>query len=123
MARRAVGMCDGWGADVIFECSGDPRATKDMFEMLCPGGRVVFVGIPNEPVCYDVVAAQVKEARVEHVFRYAHVFERALALMSGGRIDVKSLIGASFPFEHAVEAFGAAIDLPAAAKVQIELPQ
>ena len=45
---------------------------------------------------YDVVAAQVKEARVEHVFRYAHVYPRALALMGSGKIDVKPLITDTF---------------------------
>ena len=67
-----------------------------MFEPLCPGGRVVFIGMPGEPIAYDVVAAQVKEARVEHVFRYAHVYPRALALMGSGKIDVKPLITDTF---------------------------
>ena len=60
------------------------KVASAVFDVLCPAGRVVFIGMPTGPIPYDVVAAQVKEATVEHVFRYAHVFPRALALMSSG---------------------------------------
>ena len=50
-----------------------------MFKLVCPGGCAVLVGMPGEPIRYDVVAAQTKEARVEHVFRYANVVARGAA--------------------------------------------
>ncbi len=37
---------EGWGADVIYECAGSEKAIATIFEPLCPGGVVVFVGIP-----------------------------------------------------------------------------
>ena len=46
----------------------------EMFDLLCPGGRVALVGIPLEPFPFDVSKAQIKEARIENVFRYAHVY-------------------------------------------------
>ena len=67
-------MTDGWGADLVFECSGSAPALASVFEPLRPGGCAVLVGMPGGPIAYDVVGAQIKEARVEHVFRYAHVF-------------------------------------------------
>ena len=79
---------DGWGADVVFECSGYAPAAAEMFDVLCPGGRVVLVGIPLEPLPFDVSKAQVKEARIENVFRYAHVYPRAVAMLASGKIDV-----------------------------------
>ena len=67
-------------------------------------------------------AAQVKEARVEHVFRYAHVYPRAIALLASGKIDVKPLITDTFAFEDSVAAFEFARDMPpTSVKVQIEL--
>jgi D-xylulose reductase len=69
------------------------------------------------------VAAQAREARVESVFRYAHVFPRALALMGAGKIDVKPLITDRFPFADSVAAFQFAAKMPpGSVKVQIELP-
>ena len=114
------GMTAGWGADVIFECSGSGRVAERIFEPLRPGGTVVYVGMPVEAVALDVVAAQVKEARIETVFRYAHVYGRALALMGSGRIDVRPLITDRFGFDEAVGAFDFAVEMPATSvKAQI----
>jgi D-xylulose reductase len=114
---------EGWGADIVFEASGNARAVQSVFEALCPGGCVVFIGMPGAPVPLDIVAAQVKEARIENVFRYAHVFPRALALMGAGKIDVKPLITDRFGFDESVEAFDFASNMPPqSVKVQIELP-
>ena len=122
LAAVTAGLTDGWGADIVFECSGSPAAAAGMLEPLAPGGRVVLIGMPGEPVAFDVVAAQVKEARIETVFRYAHVYPRALALMASGRIDVKPLITDTFAFAQSVSAFDFACALPPdSVKVQIEL--
>ncbi|GIV70020.1 NAD(P)-dependent alcohol dehydrogenase [Caldilinea sp.] len=105
-------MTDGWGADIVFECSGNEKAAASVFEPLCPGGTVVYVGIPLHPIAYEVSAAMVKEARVEHVFRYAHVYPRAIALMASGKINVKPLITDVFRFEESVKAFEFAAHMP-----------
>ncbi len=119
-----IELTDGWGADVVFEASGNARAAAGVFEPLCPGGRVVFIGMPGEPIAYDVVAAQVKEARVEHVFRYAHVYPRALALMASGKINLKPLLTDKFAFQDSIKAFEWATRMPpTSVKAQIELPQ
>ena len=116
-------LTDGWGADLVFEASGNERAAAGVFGPLCPGGCVVFIGMPGAPVPIDFVAAQIKEARIETIFRYAHVFPRALALMSSGKIDVKPLITDRFAFADAIAAFDyASAPKPASVKVQIELP-
>lgn len=112
----------GWGADVVFECSGSARAAASVFDVLCPGGTVVLIGIPVDGFQYDVVGAQVKEARVEHVFRYAHVYPRALALMGSGAINVRPLITDSYRFCESLRAFEFARRLPpTSVKVQIEV--
>ena len=78
--------------------------------------------MPPEPVPHDVVAASVKEVRVEHVFRYANVYPRALALMAGGSIDLKPLITDTFAFADSVAAFDFARTMPpTSVKVQITL--
>jgi len=79
---------DDWGADVVFECSDYPPAMAEIFDLVCPGGKVALIGMPLEPFPFDVSKAQVKEARVENIFRYAHVYPRAVALIASGKIDV-----------------------------------
>lgn len=113
---------EGWGADIVFEASGNSEAAGGVFDLIRPGGVVVYVGMPPEPIRYDVVAAQVKEARVEHVFRYAHVYPRVLALMGSGKIDVKPLITNRFAFAEAVKALEFAAHMPPdSVKAQIEV--
>lgn len=115
---------DGWGADVVFEATGSPQAAKTVFEPLCPGGCVVLIGGQSDPISYDAGAAMVREARVENIFRYAHVFPRCVNMLASGAIDVKPLITQKFAFSDSVHAFEVAASAPPAdVKMQIELPQ
>ena len=115
---------ENWGVEVVFECSGSSRAASGVFDVLAPGGRVVFVGIPSEPFPYDLGKAMVREARVEHIFRYAHVFPRCVGLLSSGAIDLKPLITRSFSFDDSIAAFKIAATAPKGqVKMQIEMPQ
>jgi D-xylulose reductase len=114
---------DDWGVDIVFECSGNEKAASEVFNLVCPGGRVVFIGMPVAPISYDVTRAAVKETRVEHIFRYAHVFPRCIAMLSSGKIDVSPLITRTFGFEESVKAVEFATNPPpGSVKVQIEMP-
>ncbi|OPZ10292.1 MAG: D-xylulose reductase [candidate division BRC1 bacterium ADurb.BinA364] len=114
----------GWGADIVFECSGAWEAIADVFALLCPGGCAVLVGMQEGQPPVDVVGAQIKEARIETVFRYAHVYPRALALMGSGKIDVKPLITDVFEFADGVRAFDFASNMPeTSVKAQIAFPE
>jgi D-xylulose reductase len=117
-------LTEGWGADIVFEASGSPVAIQGVHEPLCPGGRIVLVGLPIKPVSWDLVALSAKEASIETVFRYAHVYPRALALMGSGKIDVKPLISRTFEFQDSVEAFDFALKMPPdCVKAQIQVSQ
>jgi D-xylulose reductase len=112
----------GWGVDIIFEASGNEAAIKNIFQPLCPGGKIVFIGMPVEPVPVDIVAAQAKEARMETVFRYANQYPRALALLSSEKINIKPLITDKYKFKDAVKAYEyAANPKPTTVKTVIEM--
>ncbi|ACB95954.1 NAD(P)-dependent alcohol dehydrogenase [Beijerinckia indica] len=113
---------ENWGADVVFEASGSPKAYGDLFRIVRPGGAVVLVGLPVEPVAFDVSSAISKEVRIETVFRYANIFDRALALIASGKVNLKPLITGTFPFSDSVVAFErAAAGRPTDVKLQIEV--
>ncbi|MDO8359781.1 MAG: NAD(P)-dependent alcohol dehydrogenase, partial [Devosia sp.] len=64
----------------------------------------------------------VKELRIESVFRYAHQYDRAIALMGSGKVDLKPLISETFGFEKSIEAFDRAVEArPADVKLQIRM--
>lgn len=123
LAAEVKRLTDGWGADVVFECSGSSKAWETLLDLPRPGGAVVVVGLPVAPIAFDVATASTKEVRIETVFRYAHQYERAIALMGSGRVDLKPLISGTFPFEDSITAFDRAVEArPADVKLQILLP-
>lgn len=120
LPARLSALTDNWGAQVVFEASGSPRAYDNLLDLACPGGCVVLVGMPPDRVAVDIVAMQAKELRFESVFRYAHQFPRALALMGSGKLDLKPLISAVYTFEGSIDAFQrAARGEPQDVKIQI----
>jgi D-xylulose reductase len=122
LADVVANVTQGWGADVVFEASGNAKVFESLLDYACPGGCVVLVGMPPGPVALDVVAMQAKELRFESVFRYANIFPRALALISSGMIDVKPFISRKFSFSEGVKAFEeAAAGHPEDVKIQIEM--
>jgi D-xylulose reductase len=122
LAEEVNRLTDGWGADVVFECSGAPRAWQGITDLPRPGGTIVVVGLPVEPVEFDVASLSVKELSITSVFRYAHQYERAIALMASGRVDLKPLISGTFAFEDSIEAFERAVEArPTDVKLQIRM--
>ncbi|BAO92189.1 NAD(P)-dependent alcohol dehydrogenase [Caballeronia cordobensis] len=115
-------LTDGWGANIVFEASGNEKAFDGIVDLLCPGGCLVLVGMPQHAIPLDVVAVQIKEARIESVFRYANIFPRAIQLIASGKLDVKPFISRTFPFAEGIKAFEeAASGVPTDVKVQIVL--
>ncbi len=113
---------NGWGADIVFEASGSEEAAANVFEPLCPGGRIVLIGMPTRPVPLDIVSAQAKEARIKTVFRYAHAYPRALLLLESGKVNLKRLVTDRYKFEDSIKAFEhAANPRPSSVKTVIEL--
>jgi D-xylulose reductase len=124
LAAKVAELTDGWGADVVFEASGSPKAFEGIFDLLAPAGTVVLVGMPPAAISFDVVAAQAKEARIETIFRYANVYPKAVALLASGKVNLKSLISANFSFDESVAAFErAAQGRPSDIKLQIVLEE
>jgi D-xylulose reductase len=113
---------NGWGADFLMEASGSGRAYEGMFDLLCPGGTILAIGIPHDPVPISIPRAMRKELRLLTVFRYANVFGRTLDLIASGRIDLKPLVTGTFDFDDSITAFErAARGHPEDVKLQILL--
>jgi D-xylulose reductase len=118
---EAVSVQTGdWGADIVFEASGSPFVYDDILRVVRPGGAIVLVGLPPDVVPLNVNHAIAREVRIETVFRYANVFDRALALIASSKVDLKPLISETFVFSDSIAAFErAAKGLPSDIKLQI----
>jgi len=122
LADEVARLTDNWGADVVFEASGSPKAWETLLALPRPGGCVVVVGLPVDPTLMDWSLASTKELRFETVFRYAHQYPRAIAMFASGKVDLKPLISETYAFEDAVKAFDRAVEgRPTDVKLQIRL--
>jgi D-xylulose reductase len=112
----------GRGVDLIIEASGSPKVYPDFFRCARRGGRVVLVGMMNGTVPIDVALLQGRGIGIETIFRYTNAFDRAAALVSAGKIDIKRLISKTFAFDDAIAAYEyAAAGHPDVVKVMIDL--
>jgi D-xylulose reductase len=100
------------GADIVFEASGSPAVIGGFVRYLRPNGRAVMIGMPAAPAPFDVVAAQVKEICVRHIFRYRNMYPRTIKMISSGAMQVKPLITHRFEFKDALKAFDFAAGMP-----------
>lgn len=113
----------GWGADIVFEATGAAEVLAGIAELACPGGAIVLVGMPAAGTAtLDIVRIQTKELRLESVFRYANVYDRAVEMIASGKVDLKPLISGTFAFKDAIKGFErAAQHNPKDVKLQISL--
>lgn len=122
-AQAIAAATGGWGADAVFECSGAAPAILGLPALARPGGTVVLVGMPVDPVPVDIVGLQARELRIETVFRYANVYDRAISLIAAGKVDLSPLISATVPFADSIAAFDRAVEARETdVKIQIRMP-
>lgn len=113
---------NGWGVNIVFEASGSEIVAKEVFNHLCPGGHLVYIGMPRGPVALDIVEAQSKEIRIDTIFRYTNVYERAISLISSGKINIKPYITDHFDFSDSIQAFDYAVEpKPTSVKIMINM--
>ncbi|MBX5272669.1 NAD(P)-dependent alcohol dehydrogenase [Rhizobium sp. NLR17b] len=122
LESEVLQFTNGWGADIVFEASGNNRAFEGIVDLIAPGGRIILVGLPQDPVAIGLRAAINKEVSIETVYRYVNVFPKAIQLVSAGRVELKRLVSATFPFKDSVQAFDRAVEGRAGdVKIQIEM--
>jgi D-xylulose reductase len=93
----------------------------DFFRCAKKGGRAVLVGMMNGTVPIDIAFLQGQGIGIETIFRYTNCFDRAIALVSAGKIDIKRFISKTFAFEDSIAAYEyAATGHPDVVKVMIE---
>ena len=97
-------LTGGLGADVVLECAGSIPAMSLSPELARKLGRVVFVGLHNEPVPIRLVDVVIGEK--ELIGSFSHVFDEdfssAVDLISRGKIIPEPLITARIPLEELV---------------------
>jgi L-iditol 2-dehydrogenase len=93
--------------DVVYECSGDPRAIAQGVELLKPGGTLVIVGITEtDEVSFPIHELRRKEITILNIRRQLHCTQKAIDLLAQRKINMDSMVTHRFPLEETQKAFG-----------------
>ncbi|MDF7640059.1 NAD(P)-dependent alcohol dehydrogenase [Bifidobacterium sp. ESL0784] len=123
LLERVKEETGGWGADRAFEASGNVRSYDNFWKLGAPGNTSVIIGIPADgKVPMDITEVQARETRIENVFRYANVYQKAIDLVSAGKINLKPFISKVYPMDEAKDAFDRVVEAhPEDVKIQIQV--
>jgi len=97
---------DGVGADLVVESSGGPGAIQMAITMTKRIGKILMLGLPDEPVTVDLHSLG-QENKSIHTVRGEGWTNcgRAVSMAGSGRVNLKRLVTHSFPFDQISEAF------------------
>jgi L-iditol 2-dehydrogenase len=99
-ADAVAGLTAGHGVDVAIEFADSDRAVKTAIDAVRPGARVVLGGIPdNDRTTFVSSDARRKGLSLVMARRMKEVYGRAIALVSSGAIDVRSIASDRRPLD------------------------
>jgi L-iditol 2-dehydrogenase len=112
-------MTDGFGADVVFESAGTPPAARMLLNLVRKAGKFTQVGLMGKPFEIDWEKIAYKEIQVTGMFSQNwRDWERALALLSQGKVDARAVVSNQVPITDWKESFD---KLEAAQEVKVLL--
>ena len=96
----------GGGADVAFECIGNPATQEQAFNSVRTGGRFVVVGSSDKPMSLNTGKVMFREIEIIGSLGCRVVdYPRVIELARRGRIKVAELVTAKFPLGEINAAF------------------
>jgi L-iditol 2-dehydrogenase len=107
VSERPIGE-HGLEPDVLLECSGNARATREAILTVARAGRVVLVGMGSDDLPIPLPYVQDHELVLMGAFRYANTWPTAIALVASGRVDLDSLVTHHFGLDDVEQALTAA---------------
>jgi len=108
IVERVREATEGAGADVLLEMSGHPAAIHQGFEMLRQGGRASLLGIPKDPVTFDLVNDVIfKGATVQGIYgrKMFETWVQMTELLKHNRLNLEPLFHERMPLEKFADAF------------------
>jgi len=104
--KIVMGLTEGYGANVVLECSGSPTAARQGLQMVRKGGSYTQLGLFGKPIEIDFDQIAYKELRVTGVFSQKwSAWETALKLISSGKLLTKPLVTHIFPIAEWQQGF------------------
>jgi L-iditol 2-dehydrogenase len=97
---------DGLGVDGVVDAAGASAALKTALELVRPAGWISKVGWGPQPLGFSLDSLVQKNITLQGSFSHNWpIWERVLALLASGRLDVRPITGGVWPLEEWHEAF------------------
>ncbi|WP_050029474.1 Zn-dependent alcohol dehydrogenase [Verrucomicrobium sp. BvORR034] len=97
---------DGLGADCVIDAAGSSITLKIALQLVRPNGWITKVGWGPQPLGFSIDPLVQKNVTLQGSFSHNWpVWERVIALLAGGQLDVKPIIGGVWPVTEWHEAF------------------
>jgi L-iditol 2-dehydrogenase len=97
---------DGLGADCVVDAAGVSDTLKSAMQWVRPKGHIMKVGWGRQPLDYSLDPIVQKNVTLQGSFSHNWpIWERVIALLSTGQLDVNPIIGGVWPVTEWHEAF------------------
>lgn len=100
-------ITDGKGFDVAFETAGTEITTRFSIELLKKGSNLVCVGYSESGEMTLPMGLLIdKELTLKSIFRYRHIYPKAIECVASGKIDPSEVVTNIFEFDdiqHAMD--------------------
>ncbi|MGV3503647.1 MAG: zinc-binding dehydrogenase [Adhaeribacter sp.] len=97
---------DGLGADCVIDAAGNSATLKLALDLVRPNGHITKVGWGPQPLNFSLDPLVQKNVTLQGSFSHNWpIWERVIALLAGGQLDVRPLIGGVWPLSDWHEAF------------------
>ncbi|HAB18911.1 MAG TPA: zinc-binding dehydrogenase [Verrucomicrobiota bacterium] len=97
---------DGLGAEGILDATGVSAALETALAAVRPAGWITKVGWGPQPLGISLDPLVQKNVRLQGSFSHHwEIWERVLALLASGKLDVRPIIGGEWSLPHWCEAF------------------
>ena len=97
---------DGLGADCVIDAAGSSITLKMAMDLVRPNGQITKVGWGPQPLGFSLDPLVQKNVTLQGSFSHNWpVWEKVIALLASGRLDVKPIIGGVWPLSSWQEAF------------------
>lgn len=107
--KKTLDLTDGSGVDVVIEAVGTTETIEEAISLAKKSGRIVIFGFAPEGekagfIPFDVLS---KELTIMGSWVNPYTFPRALDILAGGKVDVKTLISLKLPLDNIMDGFKA----------------
>ncbi|UCE11081.1 MAG: alcohol dehydrogenase catalytic domain-containing protein [Candidatus Thorarchaeota archaeon] len=119
VALRIENLTQGLGVDSVVECTGEPGPTSEAFQLVKRGGKILVLGISEEPVEVDFMTGVLNELTVQFSYLGYEEFPEAIRLLEEGAINPRQMITSIIPLRRIVEDGFEALAHPESAEVKV----